>query len=95
VTAEFKTLAEKYAERHASTVQLLFWLEPSRRPSPPIEALVVLNQVALVADRIVEHCPDGAELFAGLRKLLEAKDCFVRAVLSRPGSVLPGHSPVR
>lgn len=27
---------------------------------------------------------DGAELTAGLRKLLEAKDCFVRAALANP-----------
>lgn len=28
-----------------------------------------------------EKLPDGAEKSAGLRKLLEAKDCFVRAKL--------------
>lgn len=28
-----------------------------------------------------EALPDGAEKTAGLRKLLEAKDCFVRAAL--------------
>ena len=28
-----------------------------------------------------ETLPDGAEKSAGLRKLLEAKDCFVRAAL--------------
>ena len=27
------------------------------------------------------QCPDGPEKDAGLRKLLEAKDCFVRASL--------------
>lgn len=27
---------------------------------------------------------DGPELTAGLRKLLEAKDCFVRAALAKP-----------
>lgn len=29
--------------------------------------------------------PDGAEKSAGMRKLLEAKDCFVRASLDRAG----------
>jgi hypothetical protein len=30
------------------------------------------------------HLPvENEELFAGLRKLLEAKDCFVRSVLSK------------
>lgn len=30
---------------------------------------------------LVDALPDGPELTAGLRKLLEAKDCFVRAAL--------------
>jgi hypothetical protein len=30
---------------------------------------------------MVDDLPDGPELTAGLRKLLEAKDCFVRASL--------------
>ena len=29
---------------------------------------------------------DGPELTAGLRKLLEAKDCFVRAALDKPAA---------
>lgn len=32
---------------------------------------------------MVGELPDGPELTAGLRKLLEAKDCFVRAALDR------------
>ncbi len=35
---------------------------------------------ALAALMVLE-LPDGPELTAGLRKLLEAKDCFVRAAL--------------
>ncbi|WP_433329935.1 hypothetical protein [Spirillospora sp. CA-294931] len=34
-----------------------------------------------VADGMIAALPDGPELTAGLRKLLEAKDCFVRAAL--------------
>lgn len=34
-----------------------------------------------LAQRMVETTPPGAEQSAGLRKLLEAKDCFVRAAL--------------
>lgn len=30
---------------------------------------------------VINTLPDGPELTAGLRKLLEAKDCFVRAAL--------------
>jgi hypothetical protein len=37
-----------------------------------------------LAQELIDVLPDGPELTAGLRKLLEAKDCFVRAaVLAR------------
>jgi hypothetical protein len=34
-----------------------------------------------LAEEMIRVLPDGPELTAGLRKLLEAKDCFVRAAL--------------
>ncbi|MEM8271221.1 hypothetical protein Q4R99_19595 [Morganella morganii] len=34
-----------------------------------------------LAEQMDEQLPDGAEKSAGLRKLLEAKDCLVRAKL--------------
>lgn len=34
-----------------------------------------------LADSMINQLPDGPELTTGLRKLLEAKDCFVRAAL--------------
>ncbi len=34
-----------------------------------------------LAHKMVDDLPFNAELSAGLRKLLEAKDCFVRAAL--------------
>jgi hypothetical protein len=34
-----------------------------------------------LAAKMEETLPDGPEKSAGLRKLLEAKDCFVRAAL--------------
>lgn len=34
-----------------------------------------------LAFSMMKQLPDGPELTAGLRKLLEAKDCFVRAAL--------------
>lgn len=39
----------------------------------------VATMVALTAARAVEELPDDPELIAGLRKLLEARDCFARA----------------
>lgn len=40
-----------------------------------------LGDLAIALD---EALPDGPEKSAGLRKLLEAKDCFVRASLPQP-----------
>lgn len=37
----------------------------------------------LLAATMIEQCPESPELTAGLRKLLEAKDCFVRAALPK------------
>jgi hypothetical protein len=37
----------------------------------------------LLAKQMEESLPDGPEKSAGMRKLLEAKDCFVRAELER------------
>ena len=36
---------------------------------------------AQTAEGMIEELPDGPELTVGLRKLLEAKDCFVRAAI--------------
>lgn len=41
----------------------------------------VSQYCAMVAQEMIADLPDGPELTAGLRKLLEAKDCFVRAAL--------------
>ncbi len=34
-----------------------------------------------LAATMIDRLPDGPELTVGLRKLLEAKDCFVRAAI--------------
>lgn len=41
----------------------------------------VSRECAALANYAVQNIKDGPELTAGLRKLLEAKDCFVRATL--------------
>lgn len=75
-------LTERHADRHPSTVQILRWLEPN--PALPEPARAVAVEVEALADEVVIHCPDGPELIAGLRFLLQAKDCFVRQVLAEP-----------
>ena len=46
------------------------------------EGLQVISKLVHdLAHIMIEELPNGAEKSAGLRKLLEAKDCFVRANL--------------
>lgn len=47
----------------------------------PIRLQVVSKPVCDLAKKMNFELPDGPEKDAGLRKLLEAKDCFVRAEL--------------
>lgn len=50
----------------------------------PPDLLEISAASATLAEFAVHRLNDGPELAAGLRKLLEAKDCFVRqAVLDR------------
>lgn len=48
-----------------------------------------------VASEMIQSLPDSPQLTTGLRKLLEAKDCFVRAGMPQePGPVpVPEHAP--
>lgn len=48
----------------------------------PPELAAISERVANLAYDMVEQL-DGPELTAGLRKLLEAKDCFVRAAVEQ------------
>ncbi len=47
----------------------------------PVHLQVVSRPLGILAKEMDAMLPDGPELEAGLRKLLEAKDCFVRARL--------------
>jgi hypothetical protein len=47
----------------------------------PAHLQAVSKEAHDYAASMVAQLPDGPELTAGLRKLLEAKDCFVRAAL--------------
>ena len=43
----------------------------------------VSKPIGDLADKLEAAIPDGSEKDAGMRKLLEAKDCFVRAALAK------------
>lgn len=47
----------------------------------PVHLQEVSKPIGELARQMDETLPDGAEKSAGLRKLLEAKDCLVRAKL--------------
>lgn len=47
----------------------------------PENLQAVSKPIGELAEKMESDLPDGPEKSAGLRKLLEAKDCFVRAKL--------------
>jgi hypothetical protein len=67
-----------YANRHPATQQIMRYFAWSHLPAHLQETS---RACAELAGHMVAALPDGPELTAGLRKLLEAKDCFVRAAL--------------
>lgn len=64
--------------RHASTQQIYRYFAWSHLPGhiQPVSKLC-----GELATQMILSLPDGPELTTGLRKLLEAKDCFVRTAL--------------
>lgn len=57
---------------------MLKWFAYSHLP-PHLQ--VVSAPIGELAEKLNAELPDCAEKSAGMRKLLEAKDCFVRAAL--------------
>ncbi len=64
--------------RHPATVAIARFFEYGHLP-PHLQA--VSKPCADLAQTMIDALPDGTELTVGLRKLLEAKDAFVRAAL--------------
>ena len=71
--------------RHPATQHIARYFESGHLKTPQ-------RGIALAAESLAKQMvlalPDGPELTAGLRKLLEAKDCFVRASLETAQSDL-------
>jgi len=65
--------------RHPSTVQIARYFEYEHLK---VSLRGVSERCHDLAQDMVDRLPDGPELTTGLRKLLEAKDCFVRAALA-------------
>ncbi len=62
--------------------QLLRFFAHEHLPEP---LKTVSANCSALAEWVQEQLPDGPEKTAGLRKLLEAKDCFVRSMLPTEG----------
>jgi hypothetical protein len=66
------------SERHPSIDAILRFFDYGHLPE---DLKVVSQPVCDLAHAMADLLPGNAELTTGLRKLLEAKDCFVRARL--------------
>lgn len=66
------------SDRHPATQQIARWFECEHLPPGPKAIARFSHELAWV---MIGYLDDGPELTAGLRKLLEAKDCFVRSLI--------------
>lgn len=66
--------------RHPSTAHIAQFFEYKHLSRDNMRA--ISQQCHDLAACMIVRLPDGPELTAGLRKLLEAKDCLVRAALA-------------
>lgn len=60
----------------------------------PAHLQIVSKPLAQLAELLEQLLPSGPELSAGMRKLLEAKDCFVRAALDLSPAELLARAPI-
>jgi hypothetical protein len=75
-----ESLTEKYRDRHFAVLDVLKFLEPNQNLRQHLLDIAVCAET--MADKMMQTTTeDSPELTAGLRKLLEAKDCFIRANL--------------
>lgn len=70
---------EVYEGRHPATVGLAKFFTFQHLGREDLRD--ISQRCGALAESMIELLPDGPELTAGLRKLLEAKDCFVRTAL--------------
>ena len=66
--------------RHPSTTNIAGYFSFEHLPE---DLQVISKSCHDLAAKMLDDLPDSPELTVGLRKLLEAKDCFVRAALDR------------
>jgi hypothetical protein len=74
------------SSRRVATRQIARWFSYEHLPAGTPRHVSAM--CAHMAAEILREVPDGPELTAGLRKLLEAKDCFVRAAIGAADSAV-------
>ena len=74
-----ESIRRDLAGRHPAVIEVAQWFANGHLQGPPRD---YSNSTAAVADYMISALPDSPELTSGLRKLLEAKDCFVRAAIA-------------
>lgn len=67
-----------FEDRHPGTTSICKYFSYAHLPA---KQQAIVEPICALIDTILAEIPDGPETTAGLRKLLEAKDCFVRASL--------------
>lgn len=77
--------APLWSERHPSVAHFEPLFAYHHLPSDLQEISVLFAELAV---RMINRLPDGPELSAGLRKLLEAKDCMVRQAVLESRKVI-------
>jgi len=74
-----KEIITDFADQFKPTTPIIQYFEYKHLPE---KLQVVSKRICDVAVYMDNSLPDGPEKSAGLRKLLEAKDCFIRANIS-------------
>jgi hypothetical protein len=74
-------IEEIIGDRHPGTRDLARYFTKVDPASSPQTLDVIRTTCQALAMTMIMTIADGPELTTGLRKLLEAKDCFVRAAL--------------
>lgn len=67
------------SDRHAATQHVAQFFEYDHLTGKPRSISAECHELA---EWLIDVLPDDPELTAGLRKLLEAKDCFIRAAVT-------------
>ena len=82
INMERKTIVESFPDRHPSVMANIKWLVPnSRLPQDQYAIAQAVESLGKIMLTRIEE--DSAELAHGMRKLVEFKDCMVRASLEK------------